>query len=72
MDDNNKTHETTMEEIKTALQQLLFNASTTHGNPSNSTLTIKVVPITMVLQSRGISLGFPHFDGSSCKRYFYV
>jgi len=65
MEAKNQAHELTMEEIKLSLQQLLQNSSLNHGSPSNSNSTVRVPPVMMVSPIKDISLGFPHFDGSS-------
>jgi len=65
MDIRNQAQEKSMEEIKVVLQQLLLNSSNTHGSSSHSSSPVQVSPLTMVVASRDISLGFPHYDGSS-------
>ena len=47
------------------LQQLLLNSSNTHGSSSHSSSLVQASPLTMVVVSIDISLGFPHYDGSS-------
>jgi len=65
MDVRDQAQEKSMEEIKVVLQQLLLNSSNTHGSSSHSSSPVQASPLMMVAASKDISLGFPHYDGSS-------
>ena len=65
MEAKTRAQESTMEEIKVALQQLLLSSAHNHGSTANSGSTMRVSPITTISPSRDIFLGFPHFDGTS-------
>ncbi|WVZ05912.1 hypothetical protein V8G54_019258 [Vigna mungo] len=60
-----KLQDKKMDQIQIALQQLLENASHSIGNSSNSGSAARVNPLSMTTMTRNISLGFPHFDGST-------
>ncbi|XP_017431896.1 uncharacterized protein LOC108339268 [Vigna angularis] len=65
IDERNRNQDSTMDEIKLVLQQLLQNSTQTFGSPSNSNSTVRVHPLHSTNSVKDISLGFPHFDGST-------
>ncbi|KAJ1376507.1 Retrotransposon gag domain [Sesbania bispinosa] len=60
-----KSQDKKMDQIQLTIQQLIENISQPHGSPSNSGSPLKVTPINGIPFIKNISLGFPHFDGST-------
>jgi len=60
-----KSQDKKMDQIQLMLQQSIENVSQSHGSPTNSRLTIKVTLINSIRMIKDISMGFPHFDGST-------
>ncbi|KAJ1377098.1 Retrotransposon gag domain [Sesbania bispinosa] len=60
-----KSQDKKMDQIQLMLHQLIENVSQSHGSPTNSGSPIKVTPINSIPLIKDISLGFPHFDGST-------
>jgi len=54
-----------MDQIQLVLQQVLENVSQPLGSPSNSGSAPKPIPFNIAPLVKDISLGFPHFDGST-------
>ncbi|KAJ1375179.1 hypothetical protein SESBI_51300, partial [Sesbania bispinosa] len=53
-----------MDQIQSAMTQLLQNASQPHGSASNNGSPLGT-PINASLPIKELSFGFPHFDGST-------
>ena len=56
--------QTSMDHIQLTMNQLLKIVSQPHGSPVNNDTPI-VTPISVALSTKEISLGFPHFDGTT-------
>jgi len=60
-----KSQDTKMDRIQLVLQQVLENVSQPLGSSSNSGSVLKHIPFNVAPLVKDISLGFPHFDGST-------